>query len=58
VTIFKGVLTQKRRKLLCLKRPLIKQSALLGTDLGLEWGGNWKKVDELIFNSAQLGLRT
>jgi len=26
--------------------PAYKAVGALGTELGLEWGGNWKKVDE------------
>jgi lysozyme family protein len=46
VTIFEGSTDPEKAKTPVWDSPAYKAVGALGTDLGLEWGGNWKKVDE------------
>jgi peptidoglycan L-alanyl-D-glutamate endopeptidase CwlK len=46
VTIFKGSTDPEKAKTPVWESPAYKAVGALGTNLGLEWGGNWKKVDE------------
>lgn len=46
VTIFKGSDDPEKAKTPVWESPAYKAVGALGTDLGLEWGGNWKRVDE------------
>ena len=46
VTIFEGSTDPEKAKTPVFEGPAYKAVGALGTDLGLEWGGNWKKVDE------------
>lgn len=47
ITIFKGSTDPEQAKTPVFESPLYKVIGALGTDLGLEWGGNWKSmVDE------------
>jgi lysozyme family protein/peptidoglycan hydrolase-like protein with peptidoglycan-binding domain len=46
VTIFKGSTDPEKAKTPVFESPAYKAVGALGTDLGLEWGGNWKNVDE------------
>jgi lysozyme family protein len=46
VTIFKGSIDPEKAKIPVFESPAYKAVGAFGTDLGLEWGGNWKKVDE------------
>ena len=44
VTIFKGSSDPENAKTPVFESPLYKAVGALGTDLGLEWGGNWKTI--------------
>jgi peptidoglycan L-alanyl-D-glutamate endopeptidase CwlK len=44
VTIFKGSTDPEKAKTPVFESPVYKAIGALGTDLGLEWGGNWKKI--------------
>jgi peptidoglycan L-alanyl-D-glutamate endopeptidase CwlK len=44
VTIFKGSTEAEQAKTPVFESPLYKVIGALGTDLGLEWGGNWKSI--------------
>jgi peptidoglycan LD-endopeptidase CwlK len=44
VTIFKGSTDAEQAKTPVFESPLYKVIGALGTDLGLEWGGNWKSI--------------
>lgn len=44
VTIFKGSSDPESAKSPVFESPLYKVIGALGTDLGLEWGGNWKTI--------------
>ncbi len=44
VTIFKGSDDPEKAKTPVFESPLYKVIGALGTDLGLEWGGNWKTI--------------
>jgi peptidoglycan L-alanyl-D-glutamate endopeptidase CwlK len=46
ITIFKGSADPEKAKTPVWESPAYKAVGALGTDLGLEWGGNWKRVDE------------
>lgn len=46
VTIFKGSSDPEKAKTPVFESPAYKAVGALGTDIGLEWGGNWKRVDE------------
>jgi peptidoglycan L-alanyl-D-glutamate endopeptidase CwlK len=46
ITIFKGSDDPEKAKTPVWESPAYKAVGALGTDLGLEWGGNWKRVDE------------
>jgi peptidoglycan L-alanyl-D-glutamate endopeptidase CwlK len=46
VTIFTGSTDPEKAKTPVFESPAYKAVGALGTGLGLEWGGNWKKVDE------------
>lgn len=44
ITIFKGSTDPEQAKTPVFESPLYKVIGALGTDLGLEWGGNWKTI--------------
>jgi len=44
ITIFKGSTDPEQAKTPVFESPLYKVIGVLGTDLGLEWGGNWKTI--------------
>jgi peptidoglycan L-alanyl-D-glutamate endopeptidase CwlK len=44
ITIFKGSTDPENAKTPVFESPLYKVIGALGTDLGLEWGGNWKTI--------------
>src|SRR5712691_6943423 len=44
ITIFKGSTDPEKAKSPVFESPLYKVIGGLGTDLGLEWGGNWKTI--------------
>jgi len=44
ITIFKGSTDPEQAKTPVFESPLYKVIGALGTDLGLEWGGNWKSI--------------
>lgn len=44
ITIFKGSSDAEQAKTPVFESPLYKAIGALGTDLGLEWGGNWKTI--------------
>ena len=44
VTIFKGSTDPENAKTPVFESPAYKAIGALGTDLGLEWGGNWKTI--------------
>jgi peptidoglycan L-alanyl-D-glutamate endopeptidase CwlK len=44
VTIFKGSSDPENARTPVFESPLYKAIGALGTDLGLEWGGNWKTI--------------
>lgn len=44
VTIFKGSADPEKAKTPVFESPLYKVVGALGTDLGLEWGGNWTTI--------------
>lgn len=46
VTIFKGSSDPEKAKTPVFESPTYKALGALGTDLGLEWGGNWKKFPD------------
>jgi peptidoglycan L-alanyl-D-glutamate endopeptidase CwlK len=46
VTIFKGSDDPEKAKTPVWESPNYKVVGALGDDIGLEWGGHWKKVDE------------
>ncbi len=44
ITIFKGSSNPEKAKIPVFESPLYKVIGALGTDLGLEWGGNWTSI--------------
>ena len=44
VTIFKGSTDPEKAKTPVFESPIYKAIGALGTELGLEWGGNWKTI--------------
>jgi peptidoglycan L-alanyl-D-glutamate endopeptidase CwlK len=44
ITIFKGSTDPESAKTPVFESPLYKVIGSMGTDLGLEWGGNWKTI--------------
>ena len=44
VTIFKGSTDPEKAKTPVFESPVYKAIGALGTELGLEWGGNWKSI--------------
>jgi len=44
ITIFTGSADPEKAKTPVFESPLYKVIGALGTDLGLEWGGNWKTI--------------
>ena len=44
VTIFKGSTDPEKAKTPVFESPVYKAIGTLGTELGLEWGGNWKTI--------------
>jgi peptidoglycan L-alanyl-D-glutamate endopeptidase CwlK len=44
ITIFTGSSDPEKAKTPVFESPLYKAIGALGTDLGLEWGGNWKTI--------------
>jgi peptidoglycan L-alanyl-D-glutamate endopeptidase CwlK len=46
VTIFTGSSDPEKAKTPVFESPLYKVIGALGTDLGLEWGGNWKTITD------------
>lgn len=44
VTIFKGSTDPEKAKTPVFESPVYKAVGALGTELGLEWGGNWKTI--------------
>ena len=44
ITIFKGSADPEQAKTPVFESPLYKVIGALGTDLGLEWGGNWTSI--------------
>lgn len=44
VTIFKGSTDPEKAKIPVFESPLYKVIGALGTELGLEWGGNWRTI--------------
>jgi peptidoglycan L-alanyl-D-glutamate endopeptidase CwlK len=44
VTIFKGSSDPEKAKTPVFESPVYKAIGALGSDLGLEWGGNWKTI--------------
>ena len=44
VTIFKGSTDPEKAKTPVFESPVYKAIGALGTELGLEWGGNWKTI--------------
>lgn len=46
VTMFKGSDDPEKAKTPVFESPAYKTVGALGRDLGLEWGGDWKRVDE------------
>jgi peptidoglycan LD-endopeptidase CwlK len=46
VTIFKGSSDPEKAKTPVFESPTYKVVGALGTDIGLEWGGNWKKFPD------------
>jgi peptidoglycan LD-endopeptidase CwlK len=46
ITIFKGSADPEQAKTPVFESPLYKVIGALGTDLGLEWGGNWTSIKD------------
>jgi peptidoglycan L-alanyl-D-glutamate endopeptidase CwlK len=46
ITIFKGSADPEQAKTPIFESPLYKVIGALGTDLGLEWGGNWTSIKD------------